>query len=321
MGTRRFFGAVVTLLIPGAGHFAVGRPWRGLAWYGVSLVSLLLLPVMAWMPLVFSLLLVRFGAAIDLYLLRHTRTVGWLRVVGLWVAALAVNFALMSGIRMYYLEAFTIPSSGMVPALQVGDRIFINKLADAGVGDVVVFENPCDPDVYYVQRIVAEAGDTVEVRCGALYVNGTAAPRELAGQCSYWDYEDSLQRAFEVSCSEWRETAGDTTYSIVHDARYPQRTDHFDALDFPDRELRECSDRRGRIVDGPIGEGPCAPSRHYIVPPDHVFVLGDNRANSSDSRVWGALPAANIKGVAFLVWWSSRPGGGIRWSRLDHAIR
>jgi signal peptidase I len=155
-----------------------------------------------------------------------------------FLVILAVAFVLVFGfVRPFVLEAFRIPSESMVPTLLVGDRVFVNKfiyrLTEPERGDVVVFESVNGGEEDLIKRIVALAGDEVEVRNGTLLVNGEA--RE----------EPYLNRNLPFNDSY-------------------------------------------------------GPSE---VPEGHVFVMGDNRANSADSRVFGPLPIENIEGEAFVRFW------------------
>ena len=149
-----------------------------------------------------------------------------------------IAFVLVFGfVRPFVLEAFRIPSESMVPTLEVGDRVFVNKFiyrfAEPERGDVVVFESVNGGEEDLIKRVVGVAGDSVEVRNGTLLVNGE--DRE----------EPYLNRNLPFNDSY-------------------------------------------------------GPSE---VPEGHVFVMGDNRANSADSRVFGPLPIENIEGEAFVRFW------------------
>jgi signal peptidase I len=149
-----------------------------------------------------------------------------------------VSFVLVFGfVRPFVVEAFYIPSESMLPTLEVGDRVFVNKfvyrLGEPERGDIVVFRTLEGGGEDLIKRVVGVPGDSVSVRGGALFVNG----------------------------ERWEE---------------PYLND-----EFPD----------GSFYDP------------TIVPEGHVFVMGDNRANSRDSRVFGPVPLRSIQGEAFVSFW------------------
>lgn len=249
----------------------------------------------------------------------------------------AVIIALL--LRAFVLEAFKIPSSSMIPTLEIGDHIFVNKavygpripwtedrlfhLRGPERGEVVVFKFPCEPDKDFIKRVVAVAGDRVEVRCGLLHVNGKPVDRtELAGACSYDDYKKPSWQ--KVDCRRYREKHGNNEYDIVMDI--PKEENPLSkGNDFP----KVWSVRDDEMPDLPKCEklapvpatfvrtapseqaGDCGLQLHYVVPPEHIFVMGDNRDNSHDSRIWGPAPLSAVKGKAMFIWWShGGPQGG-----------
>jgi signal peptidase I len=224
--------------------------------------------------------------------------------------AVAVLIALL--LRAFVVEAFKIPSGSMIPTMQVGDHIFVNKFI-YGIripftkvhffdwhkperGDVIVFIYPRDPDKDFIKRVIAVAGDTIEVRNNVVYVNGKAIPRKpVPGPCKYYDFDEQTNHwtYHDDDCAMYEETLGHETYRTI------AALGDF-ARDFP---------------------GPGDPSP-YVVPKDSVFVLGDNRNNSHDSRFWGPVPDGNIKGKAMIIWYSSgAPAEGVRWNRFGHVVR
>ena len=123
---------------------------------------------------------------------------------------IAVLIALL--LRAFVVEAFKIPSGSMIPTLEIGDHIFVNKFlygiripyTDTKLfqwrsprrSEVIVFVYPCDNDKDFIKRIVAVAGDTVEVRCNILYINGKPVPIKLQNAAAeYWDVDDDEVRA------------------------------------------------------------------------------------------------------------------------------
>lgn len=298
-------------------------------------------------------------------------------------------------LRAFVVEAFKIPSGSMIPTMEIGDHIFVNKflygvrIPFVGVkffqyrkperGEVIVFERPRDPERRdFIKRIVALAGDTVEVRCGILYINGEPVERELVvSGVPYWDKSDEgpYESWGQRQSSRYQETLGETTFETiyppsrpeyeaqlarggpeawtaagqlgnndfpsVHSARFPE----YELVARPsapgdEREPRYDSSPRSIPACASAGEsagaigcyagagpdperaeqGPCVQQRHYVVPEGHVFAMGDNRDNSSDSRRWGPVPLDSIKGKALFIWWSSNDKQGVQWDRIGKVV-
>jgi signal peptidase I len=349
----RLVAVIVNLLVlPGLGHFVLGRFGRGVVWMALTLGCGLVAPLLdPLVPISLACFLApRLLSALDATLMRfYGSPTGNQLVLGILVALGSVG-AIVFVARRVYLEAFRIPSSGMQPSVLIGDHLYVNKLTyrlgEMERGDIVWFTNPCESKKNQIKRLVGLAGDRVEIRCDVLYINGKALPRELvAAQARYWDQQEGLSSEVgwhEFEASRYAEVLGGRRFEILQPPTLPQedrdraqnRVAPYEQLagkhDFPAAELPGCGqfgdeetvarEDRGRIEpsarDGG-GSGACAQQRHYVVPDGHVFVLGDNRGNSSDSRVWGAVPVQNIVGKAFAIWWSSGgPAEGIRWERI-----
>jgi signal peptidase I len=217
-------------------------------------------------------------------------------------------------LRAFVVEAFKIPSGSMIPTMEVGDHIFVNKFIyglripfttikfldfrKPKKGEVIVFIYPVDPSKDFIKRIVGVEGDTIEVRRDVLYVNGKVVEQKrLPGEYTYWDYDDRTDKWSQRTCVREEEDLGGHRYITIHDAH----------------PVEEYGGYRGDFPDA---------GRPYVVPKDTVFVLGDNRNNSHDSRYWGPVPLENIKGEALVVWWSGwfDYPDGIRWGRVGHMV-
>jgi signal peptidase I len=301
------------------GGFALLGEWQlALAWLATLPVAALMTVLVS--PWCFLLIFVALLGSLVHACVRATRTEAPLRVIARWpISVFMLNIAVALTLRAFVLEAFKIPSSSMYPTLQIGDHIFADKIMplwrSPDRGEVVVYRYPCDPQRDYISRVVAIGGDGVEVRCSVVYVNGKAVENQLVpGECEYDDYDESSDRWYTKSCTRYHETLDGRTWDVFRDP------DGGTTRDFPAREqfthCQEAMEERGqgeivmqvlkkpgdKIVVTNAWAGACEPQRHFVVPPDHVFVMGDNRNNANDSRVWGALPVANIKGRLLAIW-------------------
>lgn len=200
-------------------------------------------------------------------------------------------------LRSFLVEPFKIPSGSMIPTLQVGDFILVNKFVygirlpiinkklieinSPSRGDVMVFHYPEDPSLDYIKRVVGLPGDHIRYRDKKLFVNDV-----LQGQKSDGDYNYVETALNFVHTERFRESlTGGRDHAILVN---PDASNiHLGAVaEFPYRENCTYSEQ----------EVSC------VVPAAHYFMLGDNRDNSRDSRYWGFVPDNLIVGKAFLVW-------------------
>ncbi len=212
----------------------------------------------------------------------------------------------VSIIRVFFVQAFNIPSGSMKPTLLVGDFILVNKFVygswDIGIpfsnvtffhynnrmakpdrGDIIVFKYPENPKIDFIKRIVALPGDKVEVRNDIVYINGKPLKREYIGE--FEEYGTNIAKMYKETTIR----SDGKTYSYT---------------------VMEIDDGEGKDF-GPV-----------TVPDGHYFVMGDNRDNSRDSRFWGFVPEDYIIGQAFVIYFSidfKRPS--IRISRIGKIIR
>ena len=228
-----------------------------------------------------------------------------------WIVPILIFFV----IRIFFFQAYRIPSPSMQPEMMVGDWLFVNNLvygpnipftdatlpgyAEPHRRDIVVFKSPYqadeaqmgnDPQPTLVKRLWGTAGDTLYMRDGVIHVNGTAYP----------------QRADE------------STLKIAADETHPL---------FRWQHTIEVKGTR-------FGEPPAVPTHDnwgpLVVPAGHLFMLGDNRYESKDSRYWGIVPRGNVRGRPIFVYYSYNADDSdrampfitdIRWSRIGHIFR
>ncbi|MCI5127213.1 MAG: signal peptidase I [Candidatus Electrothrix sp. AUS3] len=175
-----------------------------------------------------------------------------------YIEAILIALILALFIRTFVVQAFKIPSGSMLDTLLIGDHILVSKfiygikmpftgkilvpIKSPKRGDIVVFKYPNDPKLDYIKRVVATAGDTVEIKDKKVFINGKVPAKR------YGEFKDP---------------------DILLPSQGPR--DNF----------------------GPI-----------TVPEGNIFVMGDNRDNSYDSRFWGFVDLHAVRGKAFIIYWS-----------------
>lgn len=218
--------------------------------------------------------------------------------------------------RSFFLSPFSIPSESMLPRLMIGDYLFISKWnygysrhslpwslplipgrilgSTPARGDVVVFKAPPGDRADYIKRVIGIPGDTIEVRGGQLILNGTRVPRRRVADfvipvtpnynCEA-DFQDSVAAKPVCRYQRFRETLpGGRSYDVLDRGFVPQADD----------------------------------TEVYTVPAGKLFMMGDNRDASADSRfpavegqAIGLVPVENVQGKALVGFWST--DGSARW--------
>ena len=194
-------------------------------------------------------------------------------------------------LRSFFYEPFQIPSGSMLPTLEVGDFILVNKyayglrlpvvgtkiwsVADPQRGDVMVFKEPANPNINFIKRVIGVPGDKIEYYDKTLTINGEKVPESFVGE-RMDDYDPRFggRPVYRI----YDETIGGVTHEIREDLMIPNRH----------------------------SEG------EWVVPEGHYFVMGDNRDRSNDSRAWGFVPDDLVVGRAEYIWmhwesWSDIP--------------
>lgn len=306
-------GLLALAITAGGAHAAMQRWWRAALWTVALVGTFVCVRFSVWLlPAVFA---VHLAGAIDAFVVAYRSTEPFenaqSRIAIVVVVTFVASIVLALGLRTFVIEAFNIPSSAMYPTLQIGDHLFVRKTKSADRGDLVVFKYPCDPDRDYVKRLIAKGGDTVEVRCSVVYVNGKPLPVELvAAHATYRDRDEMSGTWSTREVSRYREHLDGRTYELFRgvDPESAARAD-FPRPDEPPRCMQGDWNDRGKVVATKQDAEPCEPQLHYVVPADHFFVMGDSRNNSNDSRIWGSVPASYLRGTVIGIWYSNGADG------------
>lgn len=265
-------------------------------------------------------------------------------------------------IKILLFEAFRIPTGSMEKTLLVGDFLLVTKFTYGATsprnipftdiripyfklpgfkepqkGDIIVFDFPGDRDeleskevVNYIKRCVATPGDSIQVIDKKLYVNGQILPNPANVQ---FDNVKRPQNFVNPRMFPKGEKWNEDWYGAI---RVPKKGDKIkiDSSNYDGwkmfvmkekHAIRMTVDRKVFVDDKELPEG------EYTVERDYLFMMGDNRNNSLDSRFWGFMPVENIVGEALLIYWSWDPSisffnfldlvGSTRWERIGNMIK
>jgi signal peptidase I len=223
-----------------------------------------------------------------------------------YAEAIVIAVALALFIRSFVVQAFKIPSGSMIPTLLIGDHLLVNKLVYRfrlpERGEVVVFKFPQDRKTDFIKRVVALPGDEVELSDGKLIVNRVQAPDVHA---SYGPGHPTGLERFMKPFHVPRK--GETVrlegpniklfqLLVYNELKQRGRSADVEVVDVQPGPDGKVADGRLR-VDGKVLES-------WQVGEDYLFMMGDNRDNSFDSRFWGPVRRDDIVGKAMVIYWS-----------------
>ncbi|MGC1454227.1 MAG: signal peptidase I [Nitrospirota bacterium] len=218
-----------------------------------------------------------------------------------WIEPFLIAALVALFIRQFVVEAFKIPSGSMIPTLDIGDHLLVNKFVygpripftDTRIftwkepkrGDIIVFKYPENESKNFIKRVIGLPGDKIEIKKGILFINDQPVP--VIAQGVFKDSEQGDGSSYYEKPRLFEEQLGSVTHHILY--------------------LRDQSG---------YNFGP------KLVPADSVFVMGDNRDNSQDSRFWGFVKEEKILGRALIIYWSwDGNGRWVRWERIGTMIR
>lgn len=257
----------------------------------------------------------------------------------------AVTVALIAALllRTFVVQAFRIPTGSMKDTLLIGDFLLVNKFVYGArtpdgipftdvtlpfwrlpavkqphTGEIVVFKYPRDPKLDYIKRCIAVGGQTVEVRDGIAYVDGEPEGRSEFVKKEYDSQEGHYVMYYRIT------TKAGQVYTIRHYADHHLTGENFGPVRVPSKGERVAE----AIKNDPVLYRQFDEDGDGLYDGDQYFMMGDNRDNSADSRVWGFLPARNVVGEAMVIYWSwdsdeplHKLLAKVRWARIGNLIK
>ncbi|MCY7362214.1 MAG: signal peptidase I [Ignavibacteria bacterium] len=265
-------------------------------------------------------------------------------------------------IKILLFEAFRIPTGSMEKTLWVGDFLLVTKFTygattprnvpftdirlpyfklpafkDPKKGDIIVFDFPGDRDdvqskevVNYIKRCVGVSGDTIQIKGKKLYVNGELVPNPPNSMFDNINRpETAVSPRLFPKGSNWNEDWYGPLYIPKKGDKMKIDSSNYEKWRmFVIKEghtIKMTGDKKVFVDDKELING------EYTVGRDYLFMMGDNRNNSLDSRFWGFMPVENVVGEALIIYWSWDPSipfsnfidlvGSTRWNRIGTMIK
>jgi len=237
----------------------------------------------------------------------------WRFLLGIPSLIIALFFALV--LREFVIEPYQIPSGSMIPSLLVGDHLFVSKFyyglskpfakdpsfliqwRKPKVGDVVVFKAPDYVGRHagqaWIKRVVATEGQSLKVNNSIIYIDDKPymhiVPEEIVTYMDFYGFGTA-------NGGVWREQRARKTTEQIGEVKHP--------IYLPIFPLSPNVGPYWPTVDQEELPGLTCDATSCKVKEGFIFVMGDNRGNSADSRTWGALPVSRVKGKALFIWMS-----------------
>lgn len=284
----------MSLILPGFGQLYNGQLNKGILLFIGFTLSVIPLPTLTlWLPAVFTLPLLIISLLLTLSIWLYAIINAWKQArlqpgyvpkawqqpatyIGAFLIAMLILSITTDYVRSHLIEAFTIPSSSMLPTVLKGDLLFADKRYNcpgckhhAQRGDIAIFVYPNNRSWYYIKRIIALPGDRVSIKDQTVFINGQALTQSTA-----------------------QENDANLVTEKTETSSYQVRWSKNDALTMAE----------------------------MTVPAGAVFVLGDNRSASNDSRKFGTVPMMDVVGKARQLWFSYGEDG-VRWERLGEVVK